>query len=710
MGITKKKTKLTFLHVTDCHLTKSAIVETVDKKVKVGGMLHPLRTDMLRNTLRSLAVKLKGEGTELAAVLFSGDGTFQGDPDGQALLRDMLVSELATVGITKANLVATPGNHDVIARSEPSKQSRYDLFLKAWINSDPVVVPFLDGVHKLDELKFSEHVLKDPEGAWAIFPINTSNWSQLSIPDEGNEKVANLRKYVNGSTSTDLIKALEKLCTYDIARVSPDQLRALKEMVKQAGEVRLRIAVLHHHLLPVDGREEFKPFSDVTNLGEIRQVLRELDFHIVVHGHKHVTAAYYDHIYPDNSESVAAHRILTLSGGSFGPTGQRPDNPLRLIEIDGVPNAPVCKIRSVCSDSAGRPLKITDSSNYRLWEDDQTASGPTTIYGKSIDDVYARAIQSVKQAPDRTIICTVDFQQQEETPFPLAYPYGENEEERRAWFEETVRWWQLPASRIEARIPYIHGSRLKRYGGGTDQITRVVELLQSQKETSSEKATSKAIAFVVDPVRDFIKGKPFASFCFVQFCLRPDNRLDCIGYYRAQEFNYWWPVNVAELRHLQLEVAGRVPVSPGKITTITPYPRLSLGIRHPSKVAVPLIDQWVDNHPVRIAQIALALTNSTCKSINDGIRFWKRCLDDLTHAATADYHEDGVQVSIEGLELLRDWLDAAGESLGVIKLIDDLLTANRAHMGSRHMKEDFERWGKQVSPILGSLRNFPSSQ
>ncbi|WP_265942230.1 hypothetical protein [Dechloromonas sp. A34] len=176
-----------------------------------------------------------------------------------------------------------------------------------------------------------------------------------------------------------------------------------------------------------------------------------------------------------------------------------------------------------------------------------------------------------------------------------------------------------------------------------------------------EKTTSKAIALVVDPGRDFGGDSPFASFCFVQFCLRPDKTLDCIGYYRAQEFQSWWPVNVAELRYLQLEVAKKATVTPGKITTISPYPRLSKdqdNIRQPTKVAVPLIDQWVDNHPVRIAKIALMLTNNTATPDPEGILFWNRCLADLEQTANTKFHQDGVQVAIDGIELLLHWLEA----------------------------------------------------
>jgi len=696
---TNKKTKLTFLHVTDCHLSEMSTVENIDIKAPVKGISQPLRSSMLHSTLQNLAETLKKKKTKLDAVIFSGDGTSKGDPGGQITVREMLLSTLADVGIDKPNLiVATPGNHDIVARSEPSHSDRYKLFRNAWMEPVSTIVPFIDGIHKLDELSAAEHVLKDPAGAWAIFPINTSNWSQTSISDKENGGVALLKKYVEESKKPELIKALEKLCSHDVARISEEQMDALKKVVEETGKGCLRIAVLHHHLLPVDGHEELKTFADITNLGHLRQVLRELDIHIVVHGHKHVSAAYYDHIYPDKLYSESKHPILVVSGGTFGPTGQHPDAPLQLIEIDDLPYAPRCMIKSINSAIPGRDLVIPKTApTYRLWEDNPTAHGPVTIYGTSIDDVYARAIQTIHQSPDRTMICTIDFQSNDAIPFPLRYPHDGNHEEKREWFEETVKWWQLPASRIETRIPYIHGSRLRRFGGSLDQIKRVIDLLKE------EKVTSKAIALVIDPGRDF-RDEPFASFCFVQFCLRPESRLDCIGYYRAQEFHHWWPVNVAELRHLQKDIAHEANLKPGEITTISPYPRLSENIRHPTKVAVPLIDQWVDNEPLRIAKIALALANPTDESHKDGIKFWNRCLDDIEQATTI-YHKDGVQVSIEGLELLVIWLKAASGPMAVIDLVNTLLNDNISHQKDLTERKNFDLWKGKVGRHLKKLRS-----
>lgn len=695
---------LTFLHVTDCHLSASESVHTIDRKTKAQGINQPLRSKVLQDALRRLAERYKQRNMTLDGVLFSGDGTFQGDQNGQIELRKMLLAELSCIGITPANIIATPGNHDIVKGSEPGSQPRYELFQEAWLQPDPVVVPFLDGIHDIDDLKVSSHVLKDPLGNWAVFPINTANWSQLQISDNEDQEIANLRAVIKAGGDQKCISTLERLCTYDIARVSDCQLDALRILVEEVGDVRLRIAVLHHHLLPVDGREEFKAFADITNLGQLRQVLRDLGFHVVVHGHKHATAAYYDHIYPDGTAENCAHRVLTVSGGSYGPSGQHPDTPFHLIKIDGIPHAPRCTIKSLSSAPAGRGQKITTSPTYRLWEDDPTACGPATVYGTSIDDVYVRAIQMVKDAPNRPIICTIDFPpEDDQLPFPKDYPRDGTDKERREWFGETVQWWQLHASRIEARIPYLHGSRLKRFGGSLDQIKRVVELI------IKEEKTSKAIALVVDPGRDFVSDSPFASFCFVQFCLRPDKILDCIGYYRAQEFKSWWPVNIAELRHLQLEVAHQATVIPGKITTISPYPRLSedkQNIRQPTKVAVPLIDQWVDNYPVRIAKIALILANNVATPDPEGIDFWNRCLADLEQNANTKFHQDGVQVAIDGIRLLLDWLEATAGQKEIVDLISGLLEINELYDRGPKKNSDFRYWQKTVKEKLKCLRSL----
>ena len=138
---------------------------------------------------------------------------------------------------------------------------------------------------------------------------------------------------------------------------------------------------------------------------------------------------------------------------------------------------------------------------------------------------------------------------------PNNYPMSEPIEPgaRQEWLRELVGWWQLGRSKLEQRMPFVHGTRLRRYGGKIDQIERIKKLL--------EKASTRALAVLVDPFRDFTadgSGEQFASFSLVEFKRRSlgngRHSVEVIAFYRAQEFARWWPINVAELRALQVEV------------------------------------------------------------------------------------------------------------------------------------------------------------
>jgi hypothetical protein len=693
-------TNLNFLHVTDCHLSSKTDYKAIDIKLVGADVRQPLRDDTLDETLGAVANELLKCGTKLDAIVFSGDGTLKGDPGGQTSLRGMLLKHFNKLGIDAGKIVATPGNHDVVSGTLPSSPDRYSLFQAAWMAGEDSIVPFLDGIHDLDKLDFNKHVLVGPDRKWAVFPINSSNWSQIRLSATQNDDVKTLQDFLSTQNdSASLTKALERLTSFDLARISQNQLSAIKRLASDTEDIPLRIATLHHHLLPVSEREEFKAGADLTNLGALRQVLLEHGFHIVVHGHKHHATAHFDHIYPTSGDVgiVSPHRLLTVSGGTFGPMDTDQDTPVRLISIANIPNAPICHIRNYKIATPGQKLKSNELKPIQLWENDPASKGPISIYGDSVDEVYARSIQSIAKYPGRPIACTVKFESVDTCSFPIAYPYSGTSDERNEWFAETVKWWQQPTSRMDSRIPYIHGSRLKRFGGNIDQIERIIRLLKSNTEP-----TSRTIALVVDPGRDFGPETSFASFCFVQFCLRQNSELDCIGYYRAQEFNHWWPVNIAELRYLQAEILAETQLKPGKITTITPYPRLSDDIRQPTKVAVPIIDQWVDSHPVRIAQIALYLANQTSASNDDGIKYWRRCLNDLKQA-TAGFHKDGNPVAIEGLQLLEQWLTAACGPAQTIEALQELRRNNEG-FNSPQTRAKFDIWEARNAQWLKKLQ------
>lgn len=270
-----------------------------------------------------------------------------------------------------------------------------------------------------------------------------------------------------------------------------------------------------------------------------------------------------------------------------------------------------------------------------------------------------------------------------------------------------MNWWQLRISKIEDRIPYIHGTRLYRFGGTKDQIDRIVKLL---KKNSS---TSKAVAVLLDPIRDFnddpVKNpERFASFCFVQFKIHND-RLECIAYYRAQEFCKWWPVNVAELRKLQIEIGKKLSnpkIKPGGITTITGDARIEENIS-PTQVAVPLIDQWIDNNPGKIAAMAHAVLCPNSDKSGYLIQ-WNKCFDNIL-SATREYTDEGIPVAIEGLSHLKSLLNEFSDKSNKdhIKLIEEigsLLQINKQFI--KNIKKDqeaFANWSEQVITRVNAI-------
>lgn len=715
-----QKTKALFLHVTDAHFTLEAEFKEGDsRKAKLQENEPRKRMEVYASTLHGLVKELINTKRSLAGVIVSGDVGHCCDVNGMKAFRAMLLETLAPLGIDAAKIVVAPGNHDVLSGTKPGTRDRYQHFLSVWREQSPTsVTPLLDGIDTdgTDGSKLIgplvQHVLMDAEKTWAIVPINTANWSQTVRDDISPELIAHverLDKEGNSKLSTDI----RKLIKVDAARISPAQIQGLTSLLQALPPTTLRIAVLHHHLLPVSTSEEIKPFADILNLGLVRQFLRNNNFSVVVHGHKHHKALFFDHIYDEEGAVEHPHRTLVISGGNLGERASDANDIVQLIELDNFPNAPTCSVTCIPFHKVGCPQRSHPSMSKRIWEPDPALTGPISIFGTDLDDVYARAYQTAtSNANRRTLICTIDFPESEAAsgtlPFPQAHPQYSTSPQAKSRAEQLVLWWQLPRSLIEERIPFIHGTRLYRYSGVLDQIENAIEVLRKRKDSS------KAIAVLIDPILDFKLNskRNFASFCLVQFQGRQHSaeqwKLDCLGYYRAQEFGQWWPINVAELRRMQLYVCKRVGqgMSPGLITTITADARAAANERSPTQVAVPLIDQWLDTHPTHIPMIADVLINGSRQQTEFASQLWQECLNDLW-AATENLHDDGNPVAIEGLEFLAACLKAKGTG---IREIDELTGyINRLIEANINFNENqdiarFNRWKPAAQEAITSLR------
>lgn len=683
----------------------------------------PVRTkeDAFKRTLIGF---LKNYGNKkISAILLTGDYDFKGASGGMVQLRDMLKDAFS--GKEVPPVIVVPGNHDVLQGSEPSSLKRYKTFTECWRVNDKFITPFLDGMDNCKEIdgNWEKHCLvnREQNNQFIIIPINSCNWSQSKFErqDKHNhfcDALINAFKSSGSKAVTSFEETMnlemEKLLAVDAALISDEQFNALQKIIEKAehkaGEGAIKIALIHHHLLPVNSREEHKIYSDIINLGKLRLFLRDHGFNILLHGHKHSNAVYIDHIYHEDSEYLDAHEVLVVSGGTINSDGK---DVFRMIELESLPNAPLCKINNVSMVNAGEKFTknhIKAVTRNPLWKS-KISKEPIIVSGKNINEVYERVCQLFsddKKILDKTVICYIEFDADNKVEIlpPTRYPVqGKNDIKLTEWFNETVKWWQLPISKIEARIPYIHGTRLYRFGGAKDQIDRIVKLLQNST------STSKAVAVLIDPIRDFHdepdKKNPerFASFCFVQFKVH-NKLLECIAYYRAQEFCKWWPVNVAELRKLQLEVGGQLEgIETGGITTITGDARIEENVS-PTQVAVPIIDQWLDSYPQKIAAIAHAVLwpKSTKPNKPDYLAEWCRCFNDIL-VPTSSYTSEGIPIAIEGLEQLGLFLSEFADNENphherLINEVNSLLEVNKQFFYKTENKSKaFKGWSKQVN-------------
>jgi len=707
-----------FLHITDTHITGSGVpLARDDHKTNIPEIKHATREGVLDLTLDRLREKLLADGDTLDAVVFTGDATVKGVVEGHQALLELLLERLGTVGVTLTTIVATPGNHDVPKGTAPGSLDRYRAFLDVWRKAG-CITPWLDGIDPPGTTTPEQHRLVGPDGSWAIYPINSANWSHVDsiLPDPLKEVWLDLHRLLEKDDprkAEKVRKQLDALAQFDMARVSDEQLEELRHIVNstpvpKTGQI--RIAALHHHLSAPSLREEVKPFADFTNLELLRRSLRERAIDVVMHGHKHEYMGRFEHIYGDDAGcNGQPRRTLVLSGATFDQA--RSQDAARLITLDGLPYVPVLEAAPIGVPRGGTELCIGPKQAFRLWQLPQLDDGPVVIQGSNFDAIYHRACAAASgEAAQGVLIVHVDFRPDDPIRLPVDYPLPDSmtHSERETWFNELVSWWQQERSSLDQRVPFLHGIRLHRFAGNIDQVSRIKDLL-------SRKASSRALATLVDPVRDFDakgQGERFASFCLVQFHRRSaakDSPVDVVGYYRAQEFARWWPINVAELRTLQQRVIKGTKMVPGRVTTITVEAR-SIG-RSPTQVAIPVIDRWIDQHPERLHVLANCLLGHPSGTEMDAIvkRQWIQTLDDLD-AATREFNPDGVPIPIDGLEVVAANLAVCapqGEVAAFLKVLRMLINANRLYAQSTQSHADFESWGARDH--LPELRTLSQS-
>jgi hypothetical protein len=563
------------------------------------------------------------------------------------------------------------------------------------------ITPLLDGIDEKAPVgaEVYRHILR--VGGIDIIPLNSSGYAQVRIDvgvDEATWTEVMLRAETAGGSEAR--RALEKLRIVDAARISEGHLEAVRHLLEAAAPSatkrvgtdgrlatrQLRIAVLHHQLLPVSTEEEVKSFESFTNLGLLRQFLRANDIAIVLHGHKHTPHTYVDYVWSYSGDADESPRQIRVIAGP-SPSGRSLDqmDVCRLLDIDAA--AGVIRMESVPAVIAGQGSSAGKVATLTFAEPGAATvartDGVSIIDGVMIADVYARLLPTVNELGSQgelhNVLCRI-AESPTDDEMAILYPafrprapeehFGDDGEDDSApeaqleHFKELVRWWQ-DAQFVSAgdEPAFTHGSRILRYEGHLDQLAAVVKAIMSKPDTS------RAVMVLLQPTVDRIDTptNAFPSFCFIQFLIRRGEaatdkpRLDCIGYFRKQEVRYWWLVNVAELASLQRRIVDELKrlakgengwlsrTVPGSVTTMAA--RAHAGQSAP-KVQVPKIDQYYAISRERLVNMAHAVVWEQMPERAEIGSEWLRLMLDLIPSTPRE--PDGVAVALPGLRYLLD--------------------------------------------------------
>lgn len=213
---------------------------------------HPNKTPLLKlltNDLRTIGVKRVG------LLIVSGDLTTRADPQAlQADASDFLSSLTAGLRLAPEQVVIVPGNHDLPLREHEEYGYKHEAVMRTFLGN-------FYGKTSPELLSLRPYTtMGNRRKIWVL----AMNSVRRRTPEERNYG------YVQWPLYEDLLRN------------------------SQIPEDALRIAVVHHHLLPAAREDEIDEnyreagVSLVLDAGSIVEGLQKYGFHLVLHGHQHV--------------------------------------------------------------------------------------------------------------------------------------------------------------------------------------------------------------------------------------------------------------------------------------------------------------------------------------------------------------------------------------------------------------------------------------
>jgi 3',5'-cyclic AMP phosphodiesterase CpdA len=292
----REHTFLRILHISDLHFTGAPFEPRIDSRRASSAMKKSAgeAPDVAFRKMLVDYLKKYPEDQWPAAIVVSGDLVDKGGTDGDEFgnARRFLADLAADLGIrNRKRVFIVPGNHDVTWDPRLPKREKFERFSQAM---KEFTRPIMDG----DEPAPVTETLTGIRGGVAVqltlLISPTFSGIEQPLPELGQKVQLMLEQEAaaagNGSaamseaqvkTILNAIKDAQSLL--DIALIGAHQLTVLRE---KSSDDAVRIAVMHHHLLP-DPQIDLAQFESVLDAGRTLDTLLQLQFDLVLHGHKH---------------------------------------------------------------------------------------------------------------------------------------------------------------------------------------------------------------------------------------------------------------------------------------------------------------------------------------------------------------------------------------------------------------------------------------
>ncbi len=614
----------------------------------------------MRSTLEALARAVIEDELGLDCIVISGDIVDRDDPKGFVRLPEILAPLVPDV-VPPERVVVVPGNHDVLRGAPPSSPERYEDFVQ--LREHGYITPLLEGIDPLEQTDGTAAqttTLTAVDESYIIVAINSADLCQTDLPIEtALESRFDQLQNAGNPAVTELLRAWAERGEVDIAWLGQHQLRHAAQALESASTALgapLRIAVMHHQLMPVGTVPEIKPYESILNLGETLDWLAMQRIDIALHGHKHVSRPF-TLSHRGLTSVEAEQRMLVVSAPSAGQVDNQGSPVARLLTIAPVaPRTAGVTIVDIKPVGPGGTIDIGVLPTAKWFLNDDAERG--RIVGATAQDVHERIVSlpTPHNAAALPLVCVV-IDGKSALSIPPLYPdLPSTESDPQAWFDRTIGWWQSP--RAGRGASFNHGQRITAYGSIDPdlQTGHTNQLKEAARALADDADTSRAVAILVEPSADFSGEKRlFPAFVLVQFQVRA-GLVHVTAYFRKQEMPHWWPINVGELAHLQARliddlVARGKHYDAGSITTITAHPAFGRGT---PRVQIPDLDRRADK-PIRLLELIMPLYG--VGDAKKAQQAWSVALSDW--APTEKAPADGDPVPVFGIGQLIEALREA---------------------------------------------------